>query len=437
MKTEITKVAPGKVKVTCEVDQNMWKEAQKKAFKKESAKVSIPGFRPGKAPEAMLKERVNPSAVADDAINSLLNPVLNQVITEQKINPFLRPDVSVEKLSDTELTLVFTVVLYPEVTLGEYKGLKAEKVAPSVTDEEVNAAITKLLEGNADLVSVEREAKEGDSVTLDFEGFIKGEDGALKPFDGGKADNYVLVLGSHQFVPGFEEALVGTKTGEKKDIVVTFPTNYVKDLAGKEATFKCHIHEIKEKQIPALDDETVKGLAIKDKSEGTDVDVVTVDGLKEYEKKTLLATKVHQSEDKYFNDIIDAIVKNATFVIADEVIAEEGAAKEEQLKKQVEQNGLSFEQYLEITGTKEEDLKAKMKEEGERSIKTMLAFNKVAETEKIVVTSDEIEAEFQNIADQYKMPLDEVKKALGGRIDDIRGQVRGRKIADFIKSVSK
>lgn len=429
MKHTVTKITPSKVKISVEVDKDLWKKAQEKAFNKVSSSVVVKGFRPGKAPKALLKEHTNGETVINDAIDDILSPVYAEVLTEEKLQPFMRPSVNITKLSDEELSIDYTVVLAPNSTLGTYKGLKAKKEAPAVTDKEVEDSIKKKLEGNASLVVVDRPAKEGDTVVLDFLGKTKNEKGEMEPFDGGAANNYSLVIGSHQFVPGFEEALVGVKPGEKKDVTVKFPEHYVKELAGKEAVFSCTIHEIKEKQIPALTDEAVKEMGVKD--------VDTIAKLQEHEKVDLLKGKVAEAENKYYGDILDQIVKGTTYEIADEIIDEEAAALEENLKKQVEQNGLTFEQYLDITGSKPEDLKKNFRTEAEKNIKTFLALEKVAETEKITVSDDDVKKEAETIAAQYNMKVEDVMKYINQDANRWKGNIRDRKIKDYLLSVSK
>ncbi len=424
MKHTVEKVTPSQVKIAVAVDHDMWKGAQEKAFNKVSAKVSVPGFRPGKAPKSLLKERVNPEAVWNEAIENVLTPVYAEVLGEEKLSPAFRPNVSITKLSDEELEVVYQVVLVPEVTLGEYKGLKATREAPSVTDKEVEDAIEKLLKGNAELVLSDKPAKMGDTLNIDFEGFMADENGALKAFDGGKANNYSLELGSHQFIPGFEEELVGTKSEEKKSFKVTFPTNYVKELAGKEATFNVTVHEVKEKIIPELNDDSVKELCIKD--------VATVDALKEHEKTTILKQKLAQSENKYYNDLLAKIVENSTFVIDPSIIAGEAHQMQENLKKQVEQNGLTFEQYLDITGTKADDLAKTYMTEAEKNIKNFLAVNKIAEAEKIDVTDADVDAEIEKMAAEYKMEAKQVRSILEKNMDDYKNNLRSKKIREWI-----
>lgn len=424
MKHTIEKVSPSQVKIAVAVDKDLWKGAQEKAFAKVAAKVSVPGFRPGKAPKALLKDRVNPEAVWNEAIENVLTPVYAEVLSEEKINPATRPNVSITKLSDDELEVVYQVVLVPEVTLGAYTGLAVTRQAPSVTDKEVDEAIEKLLKGNAELVLSEKEAKMGDTVTMDFEGFLPDENGALKAFDGGKANNYTLELGSHQFIPGFEEELVGMKSEGKKSFKVTFPANYVKELAGKEATFNVLVHEVKEKVIPELSDESVKELNIKE--------VENVEGLKDYEKKTLLAQKVSQSESKFYEEILNKVVANSTFVIDPSIIMGEARQMEENLKKQIEQNGLTFEQYLDITGSKAEDLQKTYMAEAEKNIKTFLVTNQIGAQEKIEVSDEDVNAEIKKMAEEYKMEEAKVRSILEPNMDDYKSNLKSKKIREWI-----
>lgn len=407
----------------------MWKEAQDKAFKKVSAKVSVPGFRPGKAPAPILREHTNPEAIFNEAIDSVYPEVLTAILQEEKLNIAARPSVSVTKLSGEELELVFDFILVPTAKLGEYKGLAAKKEAPSVSDKEVDDAIGKLLQQNASLAVVDRAAKLGDTIILDFDGYMADEKGALKAFDGGKAENFTLELGSHQFIPGFEEGCVGLKSGDKKDLVVKFPENYIHDLANKEATFKITIHEVKEKQIPALTDEAVKEIGIKD--------VNDVAALKEYEKKNILTDKLSKSEAAYYSAILDQIVANSTFVIDPSIIAGEAARMEDNLKKQIEQQGLTFEQWLEVTGSKEDDLKKTYLQQAEKNFKDYLAEEQIATLEKIEIADSDVDAEVKRLAEQYKMDEKEVRSVIEKNLDQWKNNIRQKKIHDAIVAFSK
>ncbi len=429
MKRTIKKIGDSKIELTVEADKDFWKKAQERAFDKVSSQVSIKGFRQGKAPKEMLRQHTNPEAVFNEAIEDVLSPIFAQAITEEKINPFFRPEVKITKLSNDDLTIVYTIVLAPKATLGEYKGLKATKEAPSVTDKEIDDSIANRLKANAELVLTEEPAKIGDTVVFDFLGKTANEKGDMVPFDGGAAENYSLELGSNQFVPGFEDALVGVKAGEKRTVDIVFPENYVKELAGKKAIFDCVVHEVKVKEIPALTDEAVKDLDIKD--------VNTIDELKEFEKKRILEGKVREADNKYYGEIIKQIVDGTTFEVAEEVIDNEAAALEENFKKQVENNGLTFDQYLEITGAKLEDLKKNYKEEARSNIKGFLALNEIANAEKITVTDDDLKAEAEKRAADYGMKAEDILGYMNQDKARWVNMLRDQKIRDFILSVSK
>lgn len=424
MKNTLKNLDDCKVEITVEVPTDTWTAAQKKAFSKLASNVSLPGFRKGHAPEAMLKSHIDPNKVLDQAINDILPTVYAEVITENKVEPFYRPDVDVTKISDTDLTLKFVITLAPKVTLGAYTGLHAEKEVASVTDEEVNKDIESRLNGLAELVVTDKAAEKGDTVVIDFEGFIDGV-----AFEGGKADNYSLELGSNSFVPGFEDALIGVKANENKNVEVTFPTQYVKELAGKKATFKCFVHEVKKKVIPELNDETVADLNLEN--------VKTVDELKEFSKKNLLERKVNQIENKYYNDIFAQIVDNSTVEVASNIIDAEANASLENLKKQVEGNGLTFEQYKEITGKTEEALKEEMKNESLKNIKGYLVLNTLAAKEHLLLDDAEFDVELAKMADTYKMSVEDLKKALGSNLSGFRENIVSGKVRKFVLENNK
>lgn len=367
----------------------------------------------------MVKAKVDQSEVFDRAINGVLQDTYRQVITEENLKPFARPAVDVTKLSDTELELKFTLILAPEVKLGDYKGLHAEKQKAEVNDDEVEHAIEHLVNDNASLIVKDSEALLGDTVVMDFEGSVDG-----KPFDGGKSENYSLELGSKQFIPGFEDQLVGVKAGDKKDVNVKFPNEYAAELAGKEATFKIKVHEVKVKKIPELNEELIKDLNLPN--------VKTVEDLKAHEKNRLLTQKDEEVQRHYFEDLMKQIRDNATIEIAKEIIDGEVEAMEENLRQQVEQKGLTLDKYLEITGQSLDKMHEQMRQEADVNIRSVLVLEKIAELENIVVADEEIEFELAKIADQYHMPIDEVKKVLKDRMDDFKVDVRSRRIREFI-----
>ena len=418
MKSTIKTLEEGKIEGVCDVEKDVWQNAQNKAFHKLGSNIVVKGFRPGKAPEKFLRERISRTQIWNEAVDEVLTPVYAQFLHENKLEPFARPEVDLLKLNDNELQIKSVVTLFPKVTLGAHSGLVAEKVAPSVTEKEVEEAISKRLLNAADLVVVDRPAKLGDTVVLDFVGTMDG-----KEFEGGSAKNYELELGSNSFVPGFEDALVGVSTGAEKDVDITFPEQYVKELAGKPATFHCTIHEIKEKKIPVLSDDAVKDFSIKG--------VETVEQMKEYQQKTLLEQKTRQAEEAYYNALVAQIVKGSSVEIADSILTQEAASQEEKTRKQVESNGLTFEQYLEITGQKEEDLKATLKVSAKENLTQYLVLQELAHVEGLDVSDAELDAELAKLADQYKMKLEDVKKAIGNP-EGFRESVRSRKVREWI-----
>ncbi|NLN80507.1 MAG: trigger factor [Erysipelotrichia bacterium] len=419
MEKQVTKLENGKVEVLVQIEQEKWKKAQQTAFNKLAENVEIKGFRKGKAPIDMVKAKVDQGQVFDRAINSLLQETYTSVLNEEKLRPFARPKVDVTKLSDTELELKFTLILAPEVTLGKYKDLHVEKKVAEVSDEEVSGALEALKNQHASLVVIEKAAELGHTVIIDFEGFVDE-----KPFEGGKGENYALELGSNQFVPGFEEQLVGLKANENKDIKVTFPKEYVPELASKEALFKVKVHEVKEKKIPELNEEFVKDVNLPN--------VKTLDDLKAHEKARLLKQKEDGLKRDYFEGLLKLIREDAKIDVAQEIIDSEVEAMQENLNKQVAQQGLTLENYLQITGQSVETMKETMAKEAEENIRSILVLEKIAEVEDIKVEEDEIEFELAKVADQYQMPLDEVKKILKDNMDRFVADVRARRIQEFI-----
>lgn len=419
MAEKFKKVAEGKVSFKTAAIKEDWKNAQEKAFHKLATKVKVDGFRPGKYPESMLRGKIDPNKIFDEAINQILPLLYGKAIREADVQPYGQPAITVTKLSDEELEVEFTVSVMPSVKLGEYKGLTAKKEAPSVSDKEVEERIQNQLKGAATLEVVDREAKMGDTVTFDFEGFVDG-----KPFDGGKAENYSLELGSHSFVPGFEEGLVGVKSGDAKDVEITFPENYVKELASKKAVFKCKVHEIKEKKVPELNDEAVKDLAIPG--------VETVDQLKEKTKTDLLTSKVNAAQRAYVDAIVSKIVETSEIDLADEIVDQEAATQEANLKKRIEAQGLTFEQYLEITGTKVEDLKKQFHDESAKNIKSFLVVSTIGAQEKLEATDADVDAEIAKMAVSYKMKPEDIKKAIEPQLAQLRDNLRTKKIEDFL-----
>ena len=419
MKRVVNKLENSKVEVICDVETEAWKEYQAKAFQKLAGNLEVKGFRKGKVPADIAKKHIDQGSIFNEAINLSLQPAFEEVLKEEKLQPFARPSVDVTKVSDTELQLKFLIVLAPEVKLGNYKGLGIKKDAVKVEEKEIDEAIEKLVAQNASLVVKEGEAAKGDTVVFDFVGSVDG-----KEFEGGKADNYSLELGSNQFVPGFEDQLVGHKAGEDVEVNVTFPTQYVPELAGKKALFKCKIHEVKEKVLPKLDEDLIKDLNIPEvKDEAS---------LREYEKKSLLQQKENKAQSDALNKVLDEIVAHADVTIAQEILLEEVDGMKKNMEEQIKQRGLTLEQYYQITGQSAQETEMKMKIEADKNLRTILCMEEIAKQEKLDVTEADVEAEMKSIADMYKMPVDKVKEILGKDLARFKNELRSRKTQDFL-----
>ncbi len=422
MQKEIKKLENSEIDVNVILDKEEWKEAQEKALKEITKNMNFKGFRKGHVPEQLIKGRVSNQEIFSRAINDKVQEVFERVVEEEKFRLFARPSFDIAKVSEEEVEFVFHLTLVPDVKVGQYKDLAVARDKVEVSEDEINHEISLLLENNATLRLKDDVAKKGDSVVIDFVGMIDG-----KEFDGGKAENYELVLGSNTFIPGFEDQLIGHKDGDEVDVNVTFPENYgMKDLANKEALFKVKVHEVKEKIMPELNEETIKGLNIKD--------VTNEEQLKSYQKSQILTRKNHDAEHKLYESIIDQIIAASEVEISPKSVASEVEGMKERLNQQLAQSGLKYDDYLKMINRSEEDINKEFEENAKKNLKRVLVIEKIAELEKIKVEDDELEFEFAKIADQYHMPIEQVKSALGQDMDNFRAQVRSRRIQDFLIS---
>ena len=419
MQKEVTKLENSQTNITLSFSGEEWANAQKKAFNKLANNVEVQGFRKGHAPENLVRQKINQAQVLNDAIDVVLQPAYEKVLTEEKLVPFVQPELEVTKISESELEVIIKITTAPEVTLGSYKGLKVAREAVEVAKEEIDAEIARLCANNAELIVKDTEAKLGDTTVIDFKGFVDG-----KEFDGGSAENFALELGSNQFVPGFEEQLVGTKAGESKDVVVTFPTQYVPELAGKEATFKVTVNEVKEKKVPELNEDLVAELNY----EG----VKTVEDLTNKVSADVKTKKENQAKNAQIEEILKQIRESSTISIGEKIIEKEVESMKENFKKQVEQNGLTIEQYYQITGQKEEDTVKSMRAQAELNLKNFLVISEISKLENIKVEQNELDAEYQKIADQYGMDVAKVKEILGPQSQQLASDIHQRKIIDFL-----
>ena len=419
MERKVTKLEHSHVQVDVVVDEKSWKEAQDKAFDKLAANVTIDGFRKGKAPKNLVKAKVDPMKVLDEAINSLLPKIYQEILEQDGVKPYARPQVDVTKVSDTELEVKFILVTAPEVKLGKYKGLKVGKGEVKVTAKDVEEAIEQTRKDNASLVLKEGEAAMGDTVVMDFTGRIDGVE-----FDGGKADNHELELGSHQFIPGFEEQLVGHKAGEKVDVNVKFPENYTEELKGKDATFECLIHEVKEKKLPELNDEFVKELKLQG--------VENIEDLKAHKKEELQRNRENEARREYMSKLVSEIAKNSEVELAEEIIANQVESRKEDMVKRIQQSGLELAQYLQILGQTEEQFEAQVREQALKEVTEYVVLEEIAKAEQIEITDADLEFEFAKIADQYNMKIDDVKKALANNLGEFRNNLKMQRIDDLL-----
>ena len=425
MERKVTKLENCHTEVVVNVDKDLWKKAQDKAFKKLAANVTIPGFRKGKAPANMVKGHVDQMKVFNEAINNVLDDVYKDVIENEKLEPMVRPAVDVTKLSEEELEVKLTIVTRPVAKLGNYKDHKIGKSKVEVKDEEVEAAINELRKQNATILPKDGQAENGDIVVIDFEGSVDGV-----PFEGGKAENHELELGSHSFIQGFEEQLVGSSAGIEVDVKVTFPKNYGPDeIAGKDAVFHVKVNEVKQKVLPELDDEFIKDLNIPG--------VETIDGLRKNREEGLLRQKEGAAKREYLDKLYEEIKKDSSFEIADEIIAEEIENRKKDLQNRLAQSGIDLEQYLALTRMSEEDLNKQLREEAIKGLQTFLLLEEVGQKENISVTDEEVEFELAKMADQYNMSIDQIKTALGKQLGQFRSNMRMNRIEDFLYENNK
>lgn len=407
------------------VDGETWENAQKKAFNDFKKNVSIKGFRTGKVPEALLKKQISKEAIYDRAVEGVANEALVEAIKEHNLELVARPTLDYKDASDESVTLVINCVVSPEVTLGEYKGLDIHKDEVNVTDEDVEAELSKVQDRFADWVLREegQPAEDGDQVTIDFVGKKDGE-----PFEGGSGENYPLELGSNTFIPGFEEQLVGVKTDDVKDVTVTFPEDYqAADLAGKEAVFTVTVHDIKYKDRPEVNDELIAQL----KRDG----VETVEKFKEVTKEDLTKERERAADEKFTNDLMEAISDNATVEIPAVMIENEVDNLYRDFTNRMQQSGFTAEQYFAATGQTEADLKATMRPDAQRRVKGSLVLDAVIKAENIEISDEDVEKEYTEMSTLYNMDVEQIKKLLPA--ENIKDDLAQQKALELIKSSVK
>lgn len=390
------------------------------AFQKVVKQVSVPGFRKGKMPRGMFEKRFGVESLYQDALDILLPEAYGNAIDEAGIDPVDRPDIDIEQMEKgKELIFKATVTVKPEVKLGEYKGLEIEEIDTNVTDEDIQGELTTLQNRQAELVVKEEgTAVNGDTVVIDFEGFVDGE-----AFEGGKAENHSLELGTGSFIPGFEEQLVGLAAGESKEVEITFPEEYhAAELAGKPATFKVTIHEIKGKELPALDDEFAKDV---------DDEVETLDALKEKIRTRLADSKKHEAEHHVRDTIVEKAAANSEVEIPEVMIENEVNRMLQEFEQRLQMQGMNLELYFQFSGQDEKALREQMKDEAQTRVRVNLTLEAIAKAENLEATDEDVNAELENMAGMYNMTVDSIKKALGG-LDGIKADLKLKKAVDFL-----
>ena len=423
MERKVTKLEHCHTEVLVNVDKDLWKKAQSKALNKLAANVSYPGFRKGKVPLELVKKHglVDQGKVFNEAINNVINTVYQEVLEEEKLEPFARPSFDVTKISEDELELKIIIVTRPEVELGKYTGHKIGKEEITVSEEEIDNAINELRKQNATISVKDGQAELGDIVVIDFEGFV--DDMA---FEGGKAENHELELGSHTFIPGFEDQLVGASAGIEVDVKVKFPEDYAaKELAGKDALFKVKVNEVKQKVLPPLDEEFIKDVNFPG--------VETVEQLRNNRSEQLMKQKEASAKNAYLEKLYEEIKKDSKFDIPEEVIEEEIASRQRNLENQLKQQyGIGLEEYLGFTKQSQEDFKAQLKVEAQKGLENYLLLQTVGEKENLSVTDEEFEFELAKMGDQYNMTVDQIKQALGNNINQFRHNMLMDRITTFL-----
>lgn len=420
MSVKVENLEKNMVKLTIEVSAEDLEKAINSVFLKTKNRIQIPGFRKGKAPRRMIEQIYGKTVFLEDAANEVIPEEYRKAASESGLTITSSPKIEAVQLEPGK-PFIFSaeVAVKPEVTLGEYKGMQVAKADLDVTEEEVLAEIRREQEKNSRIVTVEdRPAQEGDTVTLDFEGFVDGT-----PFEGGKGTDHPLVLGSGSFIPGFEEQLVGANTGGHVEVKVTFPKEYqAAELAGKEAVFQCDIKKIEKKELPELDDEFAQDVSEFD----------TMDAYKESVKKTLEERKQEAAKTEKENAAVDKVIENAQMDIPDAMIETQAQQMLEDFANRMQMQGLSMEQYFQFTGQSAEKMLEDMKPQALKRIQTRLVLEKVAETEGIEISDEELEEEFKKMAESYKMEVEKVKELMKEGLETMKQDLAVQKAVTLI-----
>lgn len=411
-----------KKEFTIEVKGKDWEEALDKAFQKAVKNVKIDGFRKGKAPKEIFLKKYGKESLYLDAADIVLPDAYSKMLEEHKDEELVaQPDITLKSIDDKKVVFNFILTTRPEVKLGKYKGLKVKKEKVEATEDEINATIEQMRSRYAEVMPKENgTVEDGDTAIIDFEGFRNG-----KAFDGGKGENYSLKIGSHTFIPGFEEQLIGMKTGEEKEIEVTFPKDYHSDeLKGKKATFKVKVNDIKTTVIPEIGEEFFEDLGM----EG----VNSLETLKEEIKTHILARKEVDSENKFIDDLLDKVCEGLKVEIPEVMTEEEVSRILRQYEENLKMQGLTLQQFYQFTNSDEATLREQMKEEANKRILARFALEEIAKAENIEVTDEDALKEADELAKKYQMKVEDFKKEFGG-IEMVKYDMKMRKAIDVLK----
>ncbi len=402
------------------VEKELWKEALDKSFEKNVKKVKVDGFRQGKCPRNVFEKKYGVESLFSDAIDFLLPTLYTEVLKESKLEPVVQPSIDVKSVSKDGVEIEFTIVTAPTAKVKKYKGLKVKKESVKVTKKEIEEEIEKMRDSYAEIEIKSGKIESGDTAVIDFEGF---KDGVA--FEGGKGENYPLEIGSNTFIPGFEDALIGLKSGDKKDVELTFPKDYPsEELKGAKVVFKVVIHEVKTRVLPKLDKDFFDDLNLDDVHSKEELEHHVEEHLKEH--------KEHEIENKFIDELLEKIRENTEIDIPEELIHEEVHRMMDTYNQRLQMQGLSLDQYLSFTKKKIEDLESELKPEATKNITYRYMMEEIAKKEKIEVTSEEVDKEADRLALMYQMTKEEVLKATGGK-EFLEYDTKMRKTIDFLK----
>ncbi|MCI8337833.1 MAG: trigger factor [Lachnospiraceae bacterium] len=421
MSVQVEKLEKSMAKLTIEVSAEDFNAAMDKAYQKSKGRISLPGFRKGKAPRAMIEKMYGPSIFYEDAANIVIPDAYEAAAEESGLEIVAQPEIDIEQVEKGK-TFIFTAVVAvkPEVTLGEYKGIEVEKKSVEVSEEEVSEEIDKAREKNSRMITVDdRAAQDGDTVVIDFDGYVDGEQ-----FEGGKAEDYTLVLGSHTFIDNFEEQLVGKSIGDDVEVHVTFPDQYqAEELQGKPAVFQVKMKEIKVKELPELDDDFAQ-------------DVSDCDTLEEYQNETrekLLKMKEDEAKREQEDEIIGKIIENAEMEIPEKMVEAQTRQMTQEFAQRLQAQGLSLEQYMQLTGQTPQKMMEELKPQALQRIQSRLVLEAIAAAENLEASEEEYQKELENMAEMYQMEVDKLKDMIGeGEEKQIHMDLAVQKAVDFV-----